>query len=268
MDPHRRDPDREPPSADVQAAEYVLGLLDAQQRRRAELRSLTEPAFARLVADWERRLAALAAEVAPVPVPASAWLRLRVRLGLADAATLAEPPARPPRRGAWHNAGLWRAATALAASLALVALFWGRPPPPAAPQAGSPTPRPVPVEPAPQPPPEHLPSFPVTQLARDDGRTGWLASVDRERGRVMTLPVPGPADPKGRVAELWLIPKDGKPRSLGLISTSWAEAVSVPADALDKLAAGATLAITLEPPGGAPHGEPTGPVVAQGGITL
>ena len=44
--------DRGPPSA----AEYVLGVLSAHERRAVEQRITREPAFAREVAFWEERL--------------------------------------------------------------------------------------------------------------------------------------------------------------------------------------------------------------------
>lgn len=250
MDIREHDIDREPPGADVRAGEYVLGVLDERERRLARLRVETDPAFARLVGDWQRRLAALLDEIEPVAAPAQLWPRLRVRLGWSPAQ--GERP-----RGLWHSAGFWRATAAAAAALAAVALWTGRAPAPPAP----------PVAQQPQLI-EHQPAFPVTRLTRGDGSAGWLASVDQRHAKVMTMPVPAPQDPQGRVAELWLIPKGEPPRSLGLISTEWADSVKVPAEAVAKLAAGATLAITLEPKGGAPHGVPTGPVVAQGSIAL
>lgn len=251
MDIREHDIDREPPSADLQAGEYALGVLNERERRIAELRIETDPAFARLVHEWQRRLAALLEEIEPVAAPAHAWPRLRVRLGWSPVGE-----ARP--RGVWHSAGFWRGAAAAAAALAAVAVWTGRAPAPVAP-------------PLTQQPPlmiEHQPAFPVTRLARDDGSAGWLASIDQRHAKVMTMPVPAPQDPQGRVAELWLIPKGEPPRSLGLISTEWADSVKVPAEAVAKLAAGATLAITLEPKGGAPNGVPTGPVIARGSIAL
>ena len=44
---------------EVLAAEYVLGTLDLEARRRAEARLASDRAFARLVEDWTRRLAPL-----------------------------------------------------------------------------------------------------------------------------------------------------------------------------------------------------------------
>ena len=255
MNIREHDIDGEPPSADVHAGEYVLGVLDARERRLAELRVETEPAFARLVADWERRLAALIAEIDPVAVPAHLWPRLRTRLGWSPVEGAAP-------RGLLNSVGFWRATAALAAALALVALFVGRGPAP------TPPPQIVQQPPVQPPPPQAEPNRPVTLLARDDGSTGWLAAVDRGQSKVLMVPVPSAADAQGRVAELWIIPHGEAPRSLGMVSTQVAHSVAVPAELLAKFVAGATLAITLEPSAGVPHSAPTGPIIAKGGIAL
>ena len=119
--------------------------------------------------------------------------------------------------------------------------------------------------PAPAPAAEALP---VTTLAHEDGSPAWLASVDAAHGRVLVVPLPADVDAEGRVAELWLIPEGGAPASLGLLPHDRTRAVDVPADLHAALVAGATLAVSLEPPGGAPHGAPTGPVVASGALRI
>lgn len=239
----------EPPSDEVRAGEYVLGVLDAQQRRQAQARIASDPAFARLVEAWEQRLAALTDEIAPEPAPAHLWPRIRTRLGW--------PPVEGARRGLWQSVGFWRAAAALAAAAAVAAVLIGRIPP-----APAPTPAPPAVVQA--PPVES--AKPVVTLAHDDGTPGWLASIDAARGVVTVVPVPAPADAQGRVPELWLIPAGEAPRSLGLLSTDKAHTIAVPKALQRALAQGSTLAISLEPPGGAPQGVPTGPIVAKGGI--
>ncbi|NUO77671.1 MAG: hypothetical protein HOQ32_16875 [Lysobacter sp.] len=237
----------EPPDADLHAAEYVLGVLDAQQRAQAQARIAADPAFARAVADWERRLCDLLDEIAPADVPEHVWLRLRTRLGWS--------PVDTARTGVLQRLGFWRAATAVAAAAAIAAVYVGRlPQAPVAPPAP-----PVAVEPGER-------TQPVTTLAHDDGTPGWLASLDIAQGKLTMAPVPAPADAQGRVAELWLIPAGEAPRSLGLVSTEWAHTVAVPKDLQWALKAGSTLAVTLEPKGGAPQGVPTGPIVAKGGL--
>ena len=64
--------------------------------------------------------------------------------------------------------------------------------------------------------------------------------------------------------ELWLIPKGEKPHSLGLIDPNRPLKVEVPKELLDRVNADAILAVSLEPEGGSPTGQPTGPVIANG----
>jgi anti-sigma-K factor RskA len=247
--------EREPPSDDLLAAEYVVGVLDADARRAAQSRIDAEPAFAGLVAAWEQRFAGLLAQIDPVTVPAHVWLRLRTRLGWS--------PVEGARRGMWQDVNFWRAATAVAAAAAIAVVVIGRVPQAPAP---APTPPQVVVQPKPAPAAEEAAAKPVTMLAREDGTPGWLASVDVARGSVLMVPIPAPADAQGRVPELWLIPAGEAPVSLGLVSIDKSHTVSVPAAIRRALAVGSTLAITLEPQGGAPKGIPTGPVIVKGDI--
>lgn len=243
--PRSGDEDRlEPPPDEVLAGEYVLGVVDAQQRRTVQARIATDPAFARLVAEWEQRLGSLHAGIAPVEVPPHVWQRIRSQLGWQM------PPA---RTSLWHSIGLWRAATALAVIAAIAAVLVGRIPP-RTPQ--HPT---IALQPA---------AGPVTTLSRDSGAPGWLASIDVGGGTMMLVPVPAPPDAKGRVPELWLIPQGRAPQPLGLLSSSRSHAITVPPALRAALRSGSLLAVSLEPPGGAPHGAPTGPIIAKGTIQL
>ncbi len=267
---HQEFDGHEPPSADLLAGEYVLGVLDADQRRAAQARIASDSGFARLVSDWEQRLAPLLAEFGDAEVPPHVWPRIRSQLGWPSVGTADAPAA---KSGLWQSAGFWRAATGLAAAAALAAVAVGplgllgdAPDAGPGPIATNPGPAPTPT-PTPTPPVED-PSAPkpVTTLARDDGSPGWLASVDRKDGTVLMVPVPTAADADGRVPELWLIPPGETPKSLGVVSIDRSHTVKVPDALRDALAQGALLAITLEPGGGAPRGIPTGPVVARGDI--
>lgn len=243
--------DDQPPSADILAAEYVLGVHNAAERAVLERRIATDPGFARLVEQWQVRLAPLLESYGSEPVPAHLWPRIRTELGWP--AVVAAPRL-------WQRTGFWQGMTALAAALALVAVFNRQPLPETAP------PTPVAVTPPPTPAEPEQATKPVTPLLHDDGTPGWLASVDQAQGKVLMVPVPAAADAAGRAPELWLIPAGGTPRSLGLVSINRAHTVDVPAALRDVLVNGSVLAITLEPSGGAPQGIPTGPIIAKGNI--
>jgi anti-sigma-K factor RskA len=242
--------ERDPPhDDDLLAGELVLGVLDGEARCAAQRRRESDAAFAARVAAWERRLGGLLADIAPVDAPAQAWPRVRTRLGWS--------PVDGAKPGLWQSVGFWRGVSALGlAAAAALALYVLR----AAPDV-VPSPAPVPIVQAPP-----LAPVPVVTLASDAGAPVFLASIDVAHGRVRVMPVPAAPDAAGRVPELWLIPAGEAPRSLGVIDTAQAREIPVPADLGRALVAGSLLAVSLEPPGGAPHGAPTGPIVAKGGI--
>ena len=69
---------------------------------------------------------------------------------------------------------------------------------------------------------------------------------------------------KQKAFELWLIPPGDKPHSLGLIDPLRPVRITVPKSLLPQVNRDAVLAVSLEPPGGSPTGQPTGPVIANG----
>lgn len=68
------------------------------------------------------------------------------------------------------------------------------------------------------------------------------------------------ASPAEKVPELWVIPEDGKPRSLGTFNTA-KTTLRIAPELKPFLTDGATLALTMEPPEGSPHAAPSGPVI-------
>jgi anti-sigma-K factor RskA len=248
--------DQDPPDGDVLAGEYVLGVLDADQRRDAERRIASDPSFAADVARWETHFMALAEKIAPVPVPDYVWARIVDALGFGPPSRAVVPP---ERTTFWNSVGFWRwlgvGGFATAAVCALALLNAVRVPEAAPPQpvvVATPVVEPVPM---------------ASTLARDDGKPGFVATVDQRSGRMTITPLE-PIVESGRVQELWLIPADGTPRSLGIVSAERAQSGLVPEEWLALLDARAILAITLEPPGGGPGGKPTGPVTAKGPMAL
>lgn len=225
-------------SADL-AGEYVLGVLDAAARRDASARIAADRAFAREVEAWEVRLAPLAADIAPVTPPARVWTRILATLGHAVPAV---------RESLWDRVETWRrlaaAAFVVAATACVIAWFVAQ--------------RPVETLPTPVPL--------VAVMATDDGKPAFVATVDRSSGDMVVTPVGAWTDAT-HVPELWLIPPGAtKPLSLGVVGTSSAAAMRIPASLLAGLQVSATLAISVEPPGGSPTGQPTGPVVAKGSL--
>jgi len=221
------------PDDDLLAAEYVLGVLDAPQRSDIERRIARERAFADLVAAWETRLAPWTDEIAPVAPSPEVWQRIAEKL----------PAQRATQSAGWWNAiSLWRGLAIGASSLAaasLVALFV------------------VVSRPAPAP---------LIAAIAGGGHQHFVATVDAAHANIAVVPAAFSADAT-RVPELWLIPPGGKPHSLGLLRADRTVTITIPPNLVAHTNAQAVLAVSLEPTGGSPTGQPTGPVIAQGKLT-
>lgn len=236
VDEHGPDPGGD----DILAAEYVLGVLSPEERRLVSARIDSEPAFARLVDQWEDRFGQLAGDFAPVEPPASVKAAIDRRLFLASGAVSTTAPA---RRGLWSSLPFWRglAASALAALIVFAALPYVRPPA---------------VAPAPQL---------AASLIADGSDVRYLALYDPARGEVSLSLLAGqrPAD---RDFQLWMIRGGNPPVSMGLVPAGATARLPIDPARRAELTAGTVLAVSVEPLGGSPTGQPTGPVVAAGDL--
>lgn len=102
------------------------------------------------------------------------------------------------------------------------------------------------------------PSFTATLIA-DAGALRYEAVITQDRLTITR--VSGSAADTAHSYELWVIAGDNPPVSLGVLP---GDSQTIP---LPGVAAGQTLAITLEPLGGSPTGQPTGPIIAAGKLT-
>ena len=213
------------------AAEYALGVLAGTERTATAQRVARDRAFAALVAAWEERLAPWAAEIPELPPPPQVWERIAAAL-----------PSEPQQRaGFWQSLVFWRSfgmVSALAAACLAVLLYLS---------AGS-----------------QQAAF-VASLD-GEGQHIFVAAVDVRRATVMVMPVAYRPDPV-RVPELWLIPSGGKPLPLGVLTADRATQIAIPPAFADQARRDAVLAVSLEPPGGSPTGQPTGPVIGSGKLT-
>ena len=233
-----------PEERDILAGELALGVLDGAERAEALRLVIADPAFARAVEAWRARFGAWFAgwpEVAPDPA-----LEARVMAALPGAGSAANDGPRGALR-LWR--GLAGAATAVAAALLAALLL---------------QPERVVRVPAPAPAPQAAPAPRLAVLAPTKRGEPVAVLVDRRTGAV-TL-TPGVDVPAGRVAELWTIGADATPRSLGVLAGGATPRLVARPDARGRLAAGVTLAVSIEPRGGSPTGSPTGPVVATGAL--
>ena len=229
---------------DLLAGELVLGLLDGPERSSAEARAEADAGFADLVEAWKVHLAPLLTRSPEAP-PEHVWESIRSQLAANDDAPLSAAEAALRR---WRVFAM--TASAVAASLALVLLTRAPAPPP--------TPAPAPAVAAASPT--------LVATLQGDGSPAIVTISVSEAGQLLVTPVRLPTG--GRVPELWVIPEDGKPRSLGVIQANSPSAVPVAPAHRPHVHRGATFAISQEPRGGSPTGAPTGPVVASGKINI
>ena len=225
---------RTPGRTDALAAQYVLGTLRGRARERFERLARSDAALGDAVRQWEERLVPLAEALPPVRPPRRVWQAILRRIRGSGARA---------RSALWSSLGLWRglALAGLAAAFVLaVALF----------------------TPAPERPEGTL----VVVLAAQDAKPALVASADRT-GRVLTVKAIAPVElAADRALELWALPDRGNPRSLGLVAATGVVRLALPAPADEALQSVPALAVSLEPRGGSPTGQPTGPVLYTGPV--
>jgi anti-sigma-K factor RskA len=160
----------------------------------------------------------------PVQPPAHVWSAIRKRLNLM--------PHRSPRR--------WARSWALAASLVLVAglaglLYW-----------------------------RSLPALRATAVATISAQSGdeiWQVEVFGTTNRLVVRAAKLPERPAGHDYELWALPEGGNPVSLGVLPVEGTSNRALSAIQKAALASSSKVAVSIEPPGGSPTGQPTGAVV-------
>lgn len=219
---------RDPQLRDMLAGEYVLGTLSGRARRRFEQLLRDDVALRDAVSAWERRLTPLVDAVEPIVPPRRVWSAVQQRI------------APGKRERLWQRAGFWRPVALLASVVALLLatqIYFLQPPTSAT---------------------EY-----VAVLNDQQAQPAWVVStVNATQVTIKAVRVPTQAE---RDYELWLLPGgDQPPRSLGLLPTAGSKTLNVPAELRTVIAAGKTLAVSVEPRGGSPTGLPTGPVLFQG----
>ena len=229
-----------PELADRLAAEYVSGLLRGPARRRFKMLLPAHPALRAAVYDWQARLMPLTAEVDPQAPSPQVWQRIEAKIhGSTRDATV-------DTAGWWRQLAFWRglSVVGLVATLSLALLV---------------------AAPGPAQPPI------VIVLSAAAPATGgavvpasFVASISADGRAMVTKPLVNVSMESNRSLELWALPPQGAPRSLGVIAADKATVVQ-----RGKVLEGtAAFAVSLEPAGGSPTGAPTGPVLYVGKLVL
>jgi len=205
------------------AAEYVLGTLRGGARRRFERWRESSAAVDARCGYWEQQLLPLLGSVGRIEPAPRVWVRIRTRLALGV------PIARRSSLG-----------LALAAGVLLIVvaalLYW-------------------------RTQPRALETATITTPA---GTLMWQVEVSGRSGAAAVLGVRAGAltPPAGGDYELWVLPRGRAPVSLGVLphgGSSWRRTLT--ATQRHALATADQLAVSIEPPGGSPTGQPTGAVV-------
>jgi anti-sigma-K factor RskA len=224
---------------DALAAEHALGVLSAQARGEAEARMARDPAFARAVEAWRLRLAPLAEEAAPIAPSVGLWAAVERALPANDNAAVRR------RLRFWRGATVGSLGLA-AASMAVAMVLAGRPP----------------TAPAPRAP---APILNASLMSEAGGaRPMFVAAYDPARRALIVTSLMQPGADAAHVHQLWIIPADGRPHSLGMIAPGASKAMPMPKAMAPMFTPGAAIVASIEPPGGSPMPGPSGPIAAEG----
>jgi anti-sigma-K factor RskA len=221
---------------DFAAAEYALGTLDASERATLAARRLRDGELDEAIQAWEARLAPLAEAAPEIEPPRDLFSAIEARIRPASPAASTNANVVALERGIRR----WRAA-AIAASLVAALLAVGF--------VARETSR------------TSSPHEYVAILQKNAGSPAFEVTVNLDKQELSVRPVAAQAPP-GKSYELWLIDAKLGAKSLGVVGdTSRAANLSAYDPAV---VAGATYAVTVEPPGGSPTGQPSGAPVFVG----
>ena len=207
------------------AADYAIGLMPPTARKRFEHLLQDDAPLRAELARWNTHLSQLTEPLLEQPVPDHVWQAIVARI---EPQTLHVPARRP----FWS----WVRLSALACSLLIaltVGLLYNR----------------------------DSVQYKATLLS---GTAQPGLSIEAHSDYLEVRPLELAAVDGGRSLELWAIPVEGKPVSLGLIPRDGDGRITLSQTQQQLIRIPVVLAVSLEPQGGSPTGQPTGPVLYQG----
>lgn len=208
------------------AADYAIGLMPATARRRFDALLLEDAALRVELGHWQDALASLTGALPERPVPVHVWEGIKARI---------EPQVLhlPAKKPFWMNLRLLAAACAVVVAV-LVGVLYQR-------DMGA--------------------EYNATLVAANQQPALQIKAFGNH---LQVEPVTLAAIEPTRSLELWAIAPGGKPISLGLLPAAGNGRIELSKAQQALLSAPLTLAVSLEPRGGSPTGQPTGPVLYQG----
>lgn len=234
----------DPKTRDALAAEYALGSLKGAARKRFEMLANKRPDWQLATNWWLARLHLLADMLPAITPRKQVWQAIERRLFGTKASV--------SRWASWWPT-LALSSSGIAAALALFIVI------------NEPQVIEVPVEIASKEAPA-----PVALLADAEHKAAWMLTLAKDNSgqpelRMATMSGVKPRSDKSY--ELWILPPDkSAPISVGLMPQQGKHHRVVSEQVATLLLEG-SLAVTLEPVGGAPKGIATGPVLYQGQLT-
>lgn len=226
----------DPVDDDILIAEYALGVLPHNERKKLET-ALTESATLRAtLAQWDQNFVPLSTDYQPVLAPLAILESVEDRLF---------GPQKTATTSWWSNLSLWRNA-AFASFLGMIILSG------------------IVLNDSTQKNGFNTDYIAEIKSESDDIRLA--AAFDAGQNQLKFNRIVGQANAE-RAFEIWLIAEGDAPISLGLVPRENSFTVSVTQALAAKLTSSSLLAISDEPSGGSPTGQPTGAVLALGRIT-
>jgi anti-sigma-K factor RskA len=219
---------------DMLAAEFVLGTLPIEDRQRVQRLRTTHPELDAQILQWESRLSALNDEIEPVDPAPGLFARIERSIDQLEQASSQHNEVVRLRQ----QVSRWRLSTAAAsiAAILLIAVMMLEPTPTESPY--------------------------VAVFQHNDEQPAFLLTVDLARKQLNIQPVT--ARPAGNQSyQLWI--KDDElgptPRSVGVLNEHFEVDPAALTNYDAELLRRATFGISLEPRGGSPTGQPTGPAL-------
>jgi len=218
------------------ASEYVLGTLHGRARIRFQRLLMQHRSLRHVLWQWESRLNSLGGGLAAVPPRPELWEKIQQQLGFntaelpANLVRIPQASATPQKEQPANNTWKWLTGAATAAALVL-AIFLAMP----------------------QSPSERL-STQIAVVQGEKAQALWSIELGKNE-LVVTATVNFKALPD-QDYELWMIAADGRPPvSLGLLPKQGK--LTLPRNAILDQVKIAALAVSQEPLGGSPNGQPT-----------
>ena len=207
------------------AADYAIGLMPPTARKRFENLLLDDANLRSELAHWQNHLTQLTEPLIEQPVPEHVWHAIVARI---EPQTLHVPP----KRAFWNWLRLGAVACSLLVALTVGLLY------------------------------NHDSVQYKATLLSGTAQPGLRIEAHADYLKVRPLELS--AVEAGRSLELWAIPVEGKPVSLGLIPADGDGRIALSQSQRQLIRVPVVLAVSLEPQGGSPTGQPTGPVLYQG----